>query len=176
MTPYKTGTIAITQGSPNVIGTGTSWLANVRPGDLITIDYAHWYPVSTVVDNTNLVLDINYPDATITAQAYSVSRISSNWGMNSTIQSQLVELLDDFHSRIDDNYKGIKGDKGDVALTVRGLYAATTTYVPGDIVSSGSGIYLCVLQATGQDPTTANSAYWTQLVFNTYNITEGDPA
>lgn len=176
MLPYKTGTITLTNASANVVGVGTTFVANVKPGDLLTIDYQHFYPVNQVVDDLNLVLDLAYPDTTATAQAYSISRISANWGMNSTIESQLVALIDDFQSRLDENWKGIKGDKGDPEFNLRGLYVSTTTYHPGDVVYSGTGLYLCILLATGQDPTTASSTYWKSLTFTTYNITEGDPA
>ena len=176
MLPYITGVVAITQGSDALVGTGSEFLINVRPGDLFTIDHSIFYPIKTVVDNTHITLTRNYAGGSISAQAYSVYRISSNWGMNSTIEAQLVALIDDFQTRLDENWKGIKGDKGDVALTVKGIYAAAKTYVPGDIVAAGVGIYLCVLQATGQDPTAANSAYWKAFVINSYNTQEGDPA
>lgn len=176
MLPYKTGTITLTNASANVVGVGTAFVANVKPGDLLTIDYQHFYPVNQVVDDFNLVLDLAYPDTTATAQVYSISRISANWGMNSTIESQLVALIDDFQSRLDENWKGIKGDKGDVALNPRGIYTATITYHPGDIVASGTKLYMCVLLATGQDPTATNSSYWKELTVATYTITEGDPA
>lgn len=175
MQPYKVGTISLTQNSVNIVGSGTQFLTNVCPGDLLTIDYQHWYPVAQVVDNLNLILDIAYPDTTATSQSYSVSRISANWGMNATIESQLVALIDDFQSRLDDNWKGIKGDKGDVALNLRGIYASTITYHPGDIVVSGTKLYMCVLLAIGQAPTAINSAYWKELTINTYTTAEGDP-
>ena len=175
MLPYKTGTVDITTGLPNVVGTGTAFLANVRPGDLLTIDYQHWYPIAQVIDDANLILDINYPDETIEGQSYSISRISSNWGMNSNIEAELVALIDDFQTRLDEDWKGIKGDKGDVAFRICGYYSATHTYVPGDIVSKNSKAWICILLTTGNDPEELASAYWTELRIVQTTSTEGDP-
>lgn len=175
MLPYKTGTINITNGLPNVAGTGTAFLANVRPGDLLTIDYQHWYPIAQIIDNSNLILDINYPGTTITGQSYSISRISSNWGMNSNIEAELVALVDDFQSRLDEQWKGIKGDKGDVAFRILGYYSATRTYVPGDIVAKNNKAWICILLSTGNDPEEPASTHWTELRITQTILTEGDP-
>ena len=175
MLPYKTGTVDITTGLPNVVGAGTAFLANVRPGDLLTIDYQHWYPVAQIIDDTNLILDLDYPGETTTEQGYSVSRISSNWGMNSNIEAELVALIDDFQTRLDEDWKGIKGDKGDVAFRICGYYSATHTYVPGDIVSKNSKAWICILLTTGNDPEELASAYWTELRIVQTTSTEGDP-
>ena len=175
MLPYKTGTIAITTGQLNVVGTDTQFLANVCAGDLITIDYQHWYPIAQVVDDTNLILDINYPDATITEQDYSISGISANWGMNSKIEAELVALIDDFQSRLDEEWKGIKGDTGDTAFRICGYYSATHTYSPGDIVAKNSKAWMCIVLSTGNDPETAASVYWTELYISQTTSTEGDP-
>ena len=70
----------------------------------------------------------------------------------------------------------LKGEKGDQMFTWKGAYSAALTYNPGDMVCLSGALYVCLALAVGQDPTTANSTYWTQLVFNSYNIMEGDPA
>ena len=175
MLPYKAGTVTITQGGPNVVGAETLVLTNVRVGDLFTIDDTNWYPVAQVVDDLNLLLDINYPGETVTAQTYSISRISSNWGMNSNIECELVELIDDFQRRLDEEWKGIKGDTGNVAFRVCGHYAATRTYAPGDIVFAADAGWMCILTSTGNSPETVPSAFWAELTITQNLSTEGDP-
>jgi hypothetical protein len=64
---YNTGTITVTNGSPDIVGLGTSWASNTEAGMYIYIDNAtdpiplnsRTYKILEVVDNTNITLDSN---------------------------------------------------------------------------------------------------------------------
>lgn len=70
---YNVGTVLVTNGSANVTGTGTSWLARARPGMLfVSFDLAT-YVVQSVTDNTHLVLTTNYAGTTTPSAGYTLS-------------------------------------------------------------------------------------------------------
>lgn len=90
---YKTGTIAVTNGSPNVIGTGTSWLTGVFQGDLFTVDYTHFYEVSSVTDDTHLTLVQNYGQTTASGSAYAIVPTSPSRSQVTSLVAQFASLL-----------------------------------------------------------------------------------
>lgn len=58
---YNLGTITVANGSPNVVGTGTKWVANVAAGQLLTVvGSGVTYQIASVTDDTHLVLASNY--------------------------------------------------------------------------------------------------------------------
>lgn len=69
---YNTGTVAVTNGSPNVTGTGTAWLSRVRPGMNFVGPDSVSMTVQSVTSNTALVLTANYGGSTLSGQAYSI--------------------------------------------------------------------------------------------------------
>lgn len=175
MQPYETGKAALTNGLASVTGKGTLWLTNTQSGDLFTIDGQHMYVVTAVASDTRLTLNRVYAEATASEQSYTIARVSSGWGLPADLAQACIDLTDKYRAKWIAG-KGPKGDKGDQMFTWKGAYSAALTYNPGDMVCLSGALYVCLALAVGQDPTTANSAYWTQLVFNSYNITEGDPA
>lgn len=76
------GTIGVTNGSVNVVGTGTNFLTSVAVGDAITISpdnaSADSYVVATVVDDTNLTFDRVY--STTTASGLTVKVCKTSYG------------------------------------------------------------------------------------------------
>lgn len=67
---YETGTVTATNGSPNLVGVGTLWLANMKTGDYISVGATGrrlmtdtWYKVLIVVDDTHITLSTNYVGA-----------------------------------------------------------------------------------------------------------------
>jgi len=62
------GTIAVTNGSPALVGTGTTF-TNFSPGDAITISGAP-YTISSITDATHLTLATQYVAATASGLAY----------------------------------------------------------------------------------------------------------
>ena len=84
MSQYKTGSVAVTNGSPNVTGTGTLWLTLSTPLYFkVDTDGAPVYEVASITDDTHLVLASNYAGATASDLAYQlVQDFSANLGIN----------------------------------------------------------------------------------------------
>lgn len=75
MAQYKTGTVAVTNGSQTVTGTGTSWLAEITVGDLfIVVGDNVSYQVAAVVSDTEITLNANYAGTTGSALSYVIAR------------------------------------------------------------------------------------------------------
>jgi len=72
---YKVGTVNVTNGSPNVVGVGTEFVANINAGDFfIRVGDLPVYDVASVTDDTNLVLTGNYAGVTGSAVLYTIHR------------------------------------------------------------------------------------------------------
>ena len=76
---YTTGTAGFTNGNTAVTGVGTAWASHLKAGDKIKAD-AHaegtWAEISSVTNDTNLVLTANYTGATAATQAYKARIIT----------------------------------------------------------------------------------------------------
>lgn len=73
---YDTGTIAVTRDDTAVTGTGTSWLTPI-PTIADAPKYwwlksRAWYKLSSLTDDTNLVLATNFSEDTVTAGSYTL--------------------------------------------------------------------------------------------------------
>lgn len=71
VTIYATGTVALTNGSPNVTGTGTVWTQYAHPGGLFH-DGTNTYTIASVTDDTHIVLATNWAGTTGSGLAYSL--------------------------------------------------------------------------------------------------------
>jgi hypothetical protein len=69
---YRTGTIAVTNGSATVTGSGTAFTTAVLAGDSLQAPDGRLYEVATVVSATQLTLASAYLGATASGQAYAV--------------------------------------------------------------------------------------------------------
>jgi hypothetical protein len=73
VTLYSTGTIAVTNGSATVTGTGTVWLSRARPGMLIRRSGdSVSYTIASVASDTSLTLTTNYAGTTGSGLVYSL--------------------------------------------------------------------------------------------------------
>ena len=83
MSQYKTGTISVTNGSPNVTGSNTLWNSLSTPLYLkAKIDGAPIYEVASITDDTHLVLAANYQGATASGLSYQlVQDFTANLGI-----------------------------------------------------------------------------------------------
>lgn len=91
---YRTGTISVTNGSPTIVGSGTLFLGNVNPGDLLFGPDGNMYELVTVADNvTATIKQTNgtaaYLGSTLSGQAYSIIKTGPN---NATVATQLTTL------------------------------------------------------------------------------------
>lgn len=69
---YRSGTIAVTSGSKNVTGTGTTWLDNAAAGEALLGPDGKLYEIDAITSNTALVLKVNYAGANASGQAYAI--------------------------------------------------------------------------------------------------------
>lgn len=76
---YKTGTVTVTNGSPAVVGVGTTWgNGAITPGDSFSLVDASGaavsphYEVLTVTDDTHLTLTANYGGTTAAGAKYAL--------------------------------------------------------------------------------------------------------
>lgn len=69
---YKTGTIALTNGSAAVTGTGTAWLANATAGEAILCPDGRFYEVASVNTDTSITLASAYTGSSLSGQAYTI--------------------------------------------------------------------------------------------------------
>lgn len=74
MSQYTTGTVTVTNGSPTVTGSGTSWSGNVTAGSVFTVTGSGVpYIVGSVDSNTQITLTGNYAGTTLSGQSYSLT-------------------------------------------------------------------------------------------------------
>lgn len=92
---YSTGTIAVTNGSPTVTGTGTIWLpTNIKAGDVLFVAGAVYPVIDVDVDQVHLTLGLNYAGTTASGLSYKVAKTSSDWGTNRTLSTQTAALIE----------------------------------------------------------------------------------
>lgn len=78
MALYKEGTCAVTSGAPEVIGTGTAFLANVRVGDSFKINGENAiYSVISVDYDNQLKISPNYAGADKSSVTYQIMSLGS---------------------------------------------------------------------------------------------------
>lgn len=71
--PYETGTVALTQGSESVVGTGTVFSANVIPNNVfVPGGRSESYVISSVESATGITLEGEYAGATALESSYKV--------------------------------------------------------------------------------------------------------
>jgi len=90
-----TGTIAVTNGSPIVVGTGTGWLTtSVKAGDTMQIAGVQYWVEALNVADQEITLIVNYAGATASGLSYAIMPTSPEWVTNITINQHLAaEIL-----------------------------------------------------------------------------------
>jgi hypothetical protein len=71
---YRTGTVTVTNGSPNVTGLGTTWTSTML-GMQFSLNESPFYDISTVTSPTTLTLTENYKGADASGASYTISQI-----------------------------------------------------------------------------------------------------
>lgn len=69
---YRTGTISVTNGSPNVTGSGTAWNANAEDGEALVAPDGKVYEILSINSDTTLTLGSPYLGTTQSGQAYTI--------------------------------------------------------------------------------------------------------
>ena len=70
---YTTGTVAITQSSTSVTGTGTTWTGITNARHKLRIGGVA-YPITTIGGNTSITLTEAFAGSTVTASTYGISK------------------------------------------------------------------------------------------------------
>ena len=106
MSWYRTGTVAVTNGSKTVTGVGTLWTTAVNAGDAFALVDANlnptgaWYEVEAVVSNTKITLKQSYAGTTGSNKQYCVFNLVGNMTTPSFAQ-RLATFFASFQSLID---------------------------------------------------------------------------
>lgn len=91
---YRVGTVAVTNASAAVTGTGTTWTSQVKPGDWFMLDGTRMAEVLSVASNTSLTLTTAWGGSTASGQTYSIARVSPLWSDASAAAIKLAAYLD----------------------------------------------------------------------------------
>ena len=106
MSWYRTGTVAVTNGSKTVTGVGTLFTTAVNVGDAFALVDANlnptgaWYEVDAVVSNTEITLKQSYAGTTGSNNQYCVFNMVGNMTTPSFAQ-RLATFFASFQSLID---------------------------------------------------------------------------
>ena len=161
---YTTGTIALTNGSTTVTGSGTAFLANVDAGMLLQIGNERVYVVASVNSDTSLTLRDTYAGTTTGSTAYTLTpfyTITSAdpyedvaapwacanrlvWGVNNLLKFAPVDAphsvgVDDFHE-LPEGAQILGGAAvGDTSLIFTNEGVWTLSGLAFEIVDPGTG-------------------------------------
>ena len=69
---YNTGTVQVTNGSPNLIGTGTTWTAAMVGQIFSVLNSNVWYTVASFTDATHIALAANYQGTSGSGKSYVI--------------------------------------------------------------------------------------------------------
>lgn len=111
---YRTGTVALTNGSPAVTGTGTAFVANVKIGDAFNAPDGRVYEIAGVISDTQLTLQSNYLGSTASNLNYAIQ----------PTRAVTVQLVTDVQSLIS-AYADVKNKAG------AGKFQSGTAALPG---------------------------------------------
>lgn len=95
MSWYKTGTVAINNGSTTVTGTGTAWVDNVDVGEGILLPDNRTYEITGVVSNTSLTIGRAYLGSNTSGQAYEIQPFR---GRIAALTARVDNLLNSFQA------------------------------------------------------------------------------
>lgn len=90
---YRTGTIAVINGSANVTGTGTAFVSNALAGQGIVLPDGRIYEVATIVSNTVLTLAVPYLGASASGQPFV---IVPTRGPELALAQQIAQMVADY--------------------------------------------------------------------------------
>ena len=108
---YDTGTVAVTNGSAAVVGTGTKWLTNLAANQLFSLAGSSIaYTVASITDDTHLTLAANYAGTTGSGLTYTVIQaFTTNYSIpypdigdvqTATIMKRAMMLIDTLFQKL----------------------------------------------------------------------------
>lgn len=87
---YKTGTVSVTNGSGNVTGTSTKWVANVRDGDAFLGPDGLIYEITGRSSDTALTITPPYRGVTASGKAYALAPMQGYVKRTGDLAAQLL--------------------------------------------------------------------------------------
>ncbi len=145
---YRIGTVAVTNGSKTVTGTGTAWVGNVQPGDAWVGPDGGYYEVDVVASNTSLTLVENYAGTTASGAAY---KVIPTQGRVRDLTAQVLQLIQDVG--------GLESAISVLSGRV-GIGTATPVY-PLAVATTGDAIALSLGESGSATGKTLDLGYWT---------------
>jgi len=107
---YKSGTVNVTLNSASVVGIGTLWVAQIKPGDVFSIDKSRFYEILSVESNTGLTLSETYKGTTVSGSAYSIIRNFTDT-TSASIAESVASLVQKWALREDNLRIWLAGEK-----------------------------------------------------------------
>lgn len=136
--PYSTGTVALTQDSTTVTGTGTAWTVDMIGQSMLLA--GDWYPIENVVSPTSITLGYGFSGTTQSGLTYVLATINTFANVkNLTIQNSSVSLLKvqyTYETHIDDLVIG----SGNIGIDVQDTVFFLLNNL--DLADCVTGIYL----------------------------------
>lgn len=191
--PYVTGTVALSNGSAAVVGTGSGWaLAGLGTQANLLIVNGVAALVDTVTDDTHLTLTKAWPGSTVSGAAYELVAFPQD-GVTLTKEFRdfLVKLLGQglMYYVTDAAPAAEVGEDGNFAVKIsaglwtfwvktsgawvllgtpaginwRGVWNAGANYLIGDAVSRLGSAYIAIAAGSNRAPET-NAGFWQVLV------------
>jgi len=149
MSWYRTGTVTVVNGSPNVVGVGTLWLTQASVGDIFIGPDLAQYEVASITDDAHLAVKkldgtAAYAGASLSAQAYAIIRNFTST-LPAQLAAQLAAMMTAWHTTTDDLANWLSGtgtatvhDAAGIAHTVQ-TPAALEASVAGRLSKSVAG-------------------------------------
>ena len=111
---YRVGTVAVVNGSANVVGTGTFWTSQCNPGDRFTVDQENWYEVATIVSDTAMTIQGvggsgAFAGTTASNLAYAIDRNFTN-NLNANIAASVASLVAQYQANSNGALSGLFGN------------------------------------------------------------------
>ena len=178
---YATGTINLVNGSTAVVGNGTSFIANVDPGEAIIAPDGRLYEIVSVNSDTALTLATAYLGSTVNTQSYRIVPVS---GYTRDLARGVGQLVADYSQSHANRVQSVSGRTGVVtkeqlltdlktidgtgsgldADTVDGLHIGQSgvSYIPyvdsnGNLISAGSS------RSSASGTITTSAVQWVKI-------------
>ena len=113
---YKTGTVAVTNASTTVTGTGTNFVSGAQVGDGFLGPNELLYEITAISSATSLTIAPAYGGATASSQSYA---IAPTQGLVATLASDVTDLITDYQSVVDNAGAGKFGDGSAASPAIR---------------------------------------------------------
>lgn len=127
---YNTGNVTISNGSASLVGSGTLWLAFIRPGDLFSAQGLS-VRVLTVTDNTHITLADTWPGTNISSGTYEIRLPPPS----ADITADLRSLVEGLTSTIITEFGAVTFTEGDLL----GYFGGILATVPSATFASLTG-------------------------------------